>query len=90
MLSPDEMQLVSWMSLRRPFAWISLFAPSTPGRMVGCDSHTWEAWRSPILLICCSIAAALARLAGKERQKLCLPLIYVPFLSLAHPIVSVL
>ncbi len=45
----------------------------------GSGSHTWEAKRSSILLICCSVAAALARLAGKERQQVCPPLFNVPF-----------
>ena len=64
--------------------------PSGPTRLVGCGSHTWEARRSSILLIFCSIAAALARLTGKERQKQCLPLYSIPFLlTLACSIVSV-
>jgi hypothetical protein len=56
----------------------------------GSSSDTWEAKRSSIRLICCSVVAALAHITGKERHNLCLPLFNVPFLNLARSTVSVL
>ena len=33
---------------------------SIPAQMAGCGFHPWDAMRSTTLLICCSVAAALA------------------------------